>query len=659
MFSRISIKWILPPLLVLPVVFVASVLTWLAYSTGRESADDLASQSMHQIHSRIEEHLSHLLDMPPAINELSKRMLATGELSLKEMDRNRVPVFEILNIFPAVSSVVIGAETGEVMWNIRYPGETTYEYAIKKSPSALMEEYPLGDGGQIGGDRLSQYAFQTTLRPWYRAAIEAGEPTWGQVYVWLRNGQGETLGIPYVEPVRNSEGTPIGVINSELTLADISAFLSHLQIGKTGKAFILERDGNLIATSVGLSCMKEGVDRLPAVEAADVWIKQATQKLQLKFGTLQNISNSQWVKIDIEGQPMRLVVSPYQNRQNLDWLIVTLVPDIDFLADIQRSRNESILLGFAAVLFMLLLSIGIVILMMRPFLAMVRHVRKIGQGQLEDRIELTDNLEMAELSDALNHMMDDLQDRIQLRRSLALAMEVQKNLLPSQSPQVEGLDIAGNSTYCDQTGGDYYDFLDVMEFSETMVVTALGDVMGHGVAAALLMATARGILRSHSNESDSLAHLMTHLNEHLAKDGIRSGRFMTMLLCSIDSKSNKMHYVSAGHDPPIVYDPRTDVFTELELGQVPLGIMEHVEYEENVYSQVRSGQVFMMATDGVWEMQNEEGTQYGKEHLCEFLRENAHLSASEISRRLYEVLDQFRGNVKQDDDVTFVIIKVQ
>ena len=70
MFSRISIKWILPPLLVLPVVFVASVLTWLAYSTGRESADDLASQSMHQIHSRIEEHLGHLLDMPPATTNL-------------------------------------------------------------------------------------------------------------------------------------------------------------------------------------------------------------------------------------------------------------------------------------------------------------------------------------------------------------------------------------------------------------------------------------------------------------------------------------------------------------------------------------------------------------------------------------------------------------
>jgi len=660
MTSRISIKWILPPLLVLPVVLVATVLTWLAYSTGRQSANDLANQSMQQIHHRIEEHLTHLLDMPPAINELNKRMLTTGQLSLDQMDRNRVPVFEVLNIFPAVSSVVIGAESGEVMWIIRYPGETTYEYAIKKSPDAAMEEYRLDGHGQTRGSQLSQYLFQTTQRPWYRAAVEADHATWGHVYVWVRNGRGETLGVPYVEPIRNSAGAITGVLNCELTLADISTFLKQLQIGKTGKAFILERDGNLVANSEGLRCMKENVNRLPAEQAEDPWIAQAAHVLRSHFGELRSISDSHRINTEIAGRPMRLAVSPYRNRNNLDWLVVTLVPDADFLADIEQNRNKGILLAAAAVLLMLVLSIGIVIWLMRPFLAMVKHVRGIGEGQLENRIELTNNLEMAQLSEALNRMMDDLRDRIQLRRSLALAMEVQKNLLPSASPKVKGLDIIGHSAYCDQTGGDYYDFLDVMELSETTVVAAVGDVMGHGVAAALLMATARGILRSHSSESNSLRHLMGHLNDHLAKDiGSRSGRFMTMLLCSIDSRSRKMHYVSAGHDPPIVYDPQSDTFVELELGQIPLGIMEQVDYQENVYDRLGSGQVIMIATDGVWEMQNEENMLYGKGRLYEFIRKNAHRPASEISKLLHESLSRFRGSEHQEDDVTFVIIKIQ
>ena len=98
-----------------------------------------------------------------------------------------------------------------------------------------------------------------------------------------------------------------------------------------------------------------------------------------------------------------------------------------------------------------------------------------------------------------------LQDRLRMRESLSLAMEVQRNLLPSDAPVISGLDIAGHSTYCDETGGDYYDFLDVSGADKDTAVVALGDVMGHGVAAAMLMATARGILRSRCSVAGSLA----------------------------------------------------------------------------------------------------------------------------------------------------------
>lgn len=146
--SRLSIKWLLPPLLVLPVVLVAGVLTWAAYTSGKRAADDLAERNTRRVHTRIEEHLTRLMDMPPAINRLHRRMLAKGQLSLTDMDRNRVPIFETLNIFPAVSSVVIGKASGEAMWVIRYPGETTYEYAVKRSPDGLMTAYCLGEGGR-------------------------------------------------------------------------------------------------------------------------------------------------------------------------------------------------------------------------------------------------------------------------------------------------------------------------------------------------------------------------------------------------------------------------------------------------------------------------------------------------------------------------------
>jgi phosphoserine phosphatase RsbU/P len=657
--SKLPIKVSMPMFLAVPVLVVVVVLSLLAFMQGRSTANNLANQNMQQIHNRIEEHLSRLLDMPPAINELNKRMLATGELSLSDVDRNRVPVFETLNIFQAVSSVVISKATGETMWVIRYPGKSTYEYAIKRSPEAKMEEYPLGEGGRIAGERLSQYDYNPTVRPWYRAAIAADSLTWGEVYVWVRNGKGETLGVSYVEPYRDGEGQILGVINCELTLADISAFLGRLEVGKTGKAFIIESDGNLVATSEGEDCMKDGLNRLPAVEAVDSWIAEASKMLLGRFGTELKITASQLDEIEVAGQSMRVMVSPYHNRRNLDWFIVTLVPEADFMAEVQAGRRRSILISIAAIVVTLLLGVVLAIAMVRPFLSLEAQLRRIADGDIEHEVHLDQTPEFTQLSDEINTMTSGLQDRIKLKQSLALAMDVQMNLLPTDTPKIEGLDIAGHSYYCDETGGDYYDFLDVAGLSKTTAAIAVGDVVGHGVAAALLMATARGILRSRSDEMGSLADLLTHINKHLAKDvGDTSGRFMTMLLMTLDSSRGEMRWASAGHDPPFIYNPDTKDFITLKGSGLPLGVMGGATYEEFNFSKVRTGQIYMTATDGVWETVDEAGSEFGKERVRELIQQNAHHSAAEISEHLRNELAQFRGGNPQDDDITFVIVKV-
>src|SRR5205085_6737699 len=126
--------------------------------------------------------------------------------------------------------------------------------------------------------------------------------------------------------------------------------------------------------------------------------------------------------------------------------------------------------------------------------------------------------EFRQLSTALNQMIEDLRDRLRLRHSLDVAMQVQQRLLPSQPPRVRGLDVAGHSTYCDETGGDYYDFLILDEAAPDSVLLALGDVMGHGVAAALVMAGARAVLRDRADPKGGLAELMGRLNRLLAAD---------------------------------------------------------------------------------------------------------------------------------------------
>ncbi len=666
LLARVSIRYIMPLALALPVIAVAIILIWLAYATGRKSAGELAQLNTRQIHQQIEEHLSRLLDMPPAMNELQKNMLGAGELSWRDMDRNRPPVFQLLRVFPDVPSIVLGSAEGQTMWIIRYPGETAYEYAIKPTPEANMDEYALDDAGRPIGERLTSYDWHPQVRPWFVAAVEADGPTWGAVYPWKRGGKPVTLGVSYVEPIHDDAGRLLGVICTEMTLLDISDYLGRLPIGKTGKAFIIERDGNLVATSVGAQTMKlvergdqqTDVVRLPAAESEDPWIAAAVEQLTRDHGQLAAIEDNVSRDIVIDSTPMQMVVSRFINRQNLDWLIVTLAPDDDFLGGVKRNRDRSLMIGGLAVLATLLLGFFLAMLMMTPFLKLVAHVRRVAQGNLDERIDLHDNREMAELSQEINQMVDDLQDRMKLRHALGLAMEVQQSLLPNGRPDVQGLDIAARSQYCDETGGDYYDYLELAGVDSDSLVIALGDVMGHGVAAAMLMATARGILRSHVRVQGSLSELMGHVNDLLVVDTAGT-RFMTMFLGVIDTASRTLRWASAGHDPPFIYDPATRAFLEMEdAGGLPLGVVAGEAYQEMLLPGLKPGMILVVGTDGLWESMNPADEPFGKDRLKDAIRELAGQDAHGIQAGLYDKLTAFCGSRSIDDDVTFVVVKL-
>jgi len=251
----------------------------------------------------------------------------------------------------------------------------------------------------------------------------------------------------------------------------------------------------------------------------------------------------------------------------------------------------------------------------------------------------------------------DLRDRLRLRHSLGVAMEVQQRLLPARAPIVKGLDVAGHSTYCDETGGDYYDFLVLDRTAPDSVLVALGDVMGHGVAAALVMAGVRAVLRDRAVVAGDLADLMGRLNRLISADH-GGDRFMTMHLSVIDSRTQTMRWVSAGHDPAIIYDSADDSFKEVGEGDLPLGVMDDTTYTEHVHGPLTPGQVIVIGTDGVWEMPDVKGDQFGKDRLRDVIQEAAGGSAEEIALKLRERLASFRGDAKAVDDVTFVIIKV-
>src|SRR5262249_49949177 len=140
-----------------------------------------------------------------------------------------------------------------------------------------------------------------------------------------------------------------------------------------------------------------------------------------------------------------------------------VAPKADFLADVWRSQTIALLAAAAALFIAVLLAALMARSVSTPVHRLIQFMNRVGSGDLEAKAAFGGSREFRDLADALNRMITDLRDRLRLRHSLGVAMEVQQRLLPSRAPQVPGLDVAGHSTYCDETGGDYYDFLIVDE----------------------------------------------------------------------------------------------------------------------------------------------------------------------------------------------------
>ena len=243
------------------------------------------------------------------------------------------------------------------------------------------------------------------------------------------------------------------------------------------------------------------------------------------------------------------------------------------------------------------------------------------------------------------------------RRWLNQAMEVQQSLMPRSVLDMEGIDICGRSNFCDDTGGDYYDYFTKKSVEDPILCVVVGDVSDHGLPSALLMATARAFLREAASRSGNVSEVVARVNRQLTRDVQATGRFMTLFFAEIDLPRRNIHWIRAGHEPALVYDPRSGEFDELRgQGGLPLGVFEDARYEEQ-RRQLTAGQIIAIGTDGIWEARNAHGHMFGKRQLQNIVREYAERPAAEIVQRVLEALEQFLLPLDLQDDATLVVVK--
>ena len=241
------------------------------------------------------------------------------------------------------------------------------------------------------------------------------------------------------------------------------------------------------------------------------------------------------------------------------------------------------------------------------------------------------------------------------KEQFRVAREIQQRLFPKSAPALPGFDIAGASYPAEATGGDYFDYLPMLNDRLGVVV---GDVTGHGVGPALLMAETRAYLRVLAGRREDVGEILTRANSVLSED-VGSERFITLFLARLDPRNRLLSYASAGHPTGYILDAAGEIKTRLPRTGVPLGIRPDTQYASSPEIPLASGDIVLLVTDGIEECMAPDEAFFGVERTLDVVRANRERTAQEIVESLYQAARQFGRNTPQVDDVTVIVMKVK
>ncbi|UJX42921.1 SpoIIE family protein phosphatase [Desulfovibrio sp. JY] len=370
-------------------------------------------------------------------------------------------------------------------------------------------------------------------------------------------------------------------------------------------------------------------------------------------------------RLDYKGRDTLFAYAPIRDKQ----LAVALAAPRSVVINDAKRAEHRVLAAIDGLLkdigWFVLAAVGVVVVIAlsasktvtRPVKDLAAAAAKLATGDFSARVPVRGSDELGDLGRAFNDMAPQLLERVKLKNDMNLAMEVQQNLLPGRPPAMDGMDVSALSLYCDETGGDYFDFLEFAQDDAAHADIVVGDVTGHGVSAALFMATGRALLRGRAIDRPGPGDLLTEVNALLCQDTQMTGRFITLFFLRLDKTAHELVWCRAGHDPGLLYDPGTDSFEQLMGNGIPLGAMAEWRYEESRRPWLAPGQVLVLFTDGIHEARNGEDAMYGKERMEQIVRREAHRPASVIVNALVADLKEFKAGEHLEDDVTLVVIK--
>jgi PAS domain S-box-containing protein len=377
--------------------------------------ETLAVQIRQELTARIERELESYFETPHEINRLNAAAFARGELDIDNAQFGEAQLYQQMKISPTIAFAYCGSSRqGEFFGVLRSPHDGNLQLSYGTAANNFLRDYYSLD---ISGRRTFKLEpatkpYDARQRPWYQAAISTQGPTWTDVYIAF------TTGLPNITaslPVYDRTGRQLlGVCATDVVLPEeFRNFLRELEIGNTGQAFVLDRDGNLIANSGDEPLMVGEGDQarsLQVLESQDPLVKGAGTYLQNAFGSFERIRDPQRSEFYLSGKRHFIDVVPFRDGFGLDWLIVVAVPEVDFMGQIYANMRTTTLLAVGGLILAITLAVLAARALTRPFLDVCHAAEGVAQGNLNQRVSSPPIREMRRLARTFNSMADQLKE---------------------------------------------------------------------------------------------------------------------------------------------------------------------------------------------------------------------------------------------------------
>jgi len=469
------------------------------------------------------------------------------------------------------------------------------------------------------------------------ATLEIGSPQ----YIW-KNG---TSTVSLVVEITDTTTERSGTIEVKITVSDLVEQIAQSDWWKGNQALVIDEEGNIIAHS-SFSRKKTDASARGQFGLDDPLERKTLSVLRQKpHGTVFS-----------DGNPLEKI-SGFYHLSDAPWYLVVVAPGDTVLQSILKFTFYYGLLFAAAIIVIIWFIRSMTTKMTRSIRKLSLAAEDLANGVFGPPLNVQSGDEIGELTKSFNTMTSQLKQGMALQKSIEIAREVQQNFLPDSSYNDLGIKIYGACRYSQETGGDFFDYV-ISENMPGKVGMMVGDVVGHGIGAALLMASVRAMVRARNDQPGSLAEVLTDVNRVLCNDTESSSNFVTLFYLMVDRRSAKLEWVRAGHDPAFLLYPERKECRELYGRGVALGVDRDIAFKGNTLEITEEEQIIVIGSDGAWEAENDHGERFGKDRLVDILKKHAEKEPEDIIATINDEIDAFLGAAQPQDDITFVVVKL-